>query len=471
MAEERKNISLSESEHPTTLSPRAHDLKRKVVGEVSLNRSILRLALPTMAGWYIQIAFSIVDAIWVGKLGPSALAAVGASNFAMWSIFTLGDIFAVGSASIIARRIGEDNYAEATRIAGRIAPSVIIGGLIVVMLGLPTVDKLYNFIGASPEATRYGSDYMNIIMIGVVFIFLTMWEESVFHTNGDAKTPMKIFALALTLNAVITPVLIFGVGPFPRMEVAGAAVGTVFSQFIAAVAGGIILIRRGLLPNKLRGYRFSKDYSVKVMRIGVPSSVSGFIFCLIYIVIAKFTARFGDEPLAALAVGHRLEEMAWVVCAGFYTAAVTVVGQYLGMKERAKAVKSGWRCMQWGLLFTGVFALLYFFAGKWLVLPFNNDPKVLELGAEYLRINAPQLLFMATGIILSGAFTGAGETVIPMLITVPILLLRIPGSLLFAEHWGLGAVGIWYALALTGIIRGVLMMIAYKTGRWTRKEV
>ena len=445
--------------------------ERKIVGKVSMNRAILRISLPTMAGWYLQIAFNIVDAFWVGKLGPAALAAVGASNFALWAVYTLADIFSVGSAAIISRRIGEERFEEATRIAGRIIPTLIVGSALIGVMGLLTVDKLYEYINASPEATRFGIDYMTIILMGTPLLFFTMWFESIFHANSDAKTPMKIFAAALVLNTVLSPALIFGWGFFPRMEVAGAAIGTVFSQVIASIVGIIIMRRRGLIPKELKGYRPSFKLSKKVVKIGGPSSITGFLFCIIYIYIARVAAQFGDEPLAALAIGHRMEEMAWVPCAGLYMAAVSVVGQYLGSKDKLGAMKSGWRSWHFGLAFTGFFGLVFFFGGKWLVLPFSSDAKVLALGADYLRINAPALIFMASGIILSGAMAGAGATIMPMLITVPIIALRIPMSVYFAENLGYGATGIWWALALSSIVRGMLMIAAYSRGKWLKKVV
>jgi len=444
---------------------------RKIVGVLSMNRAILRISLPTMAGWYLQIAFNLVDAFWVGKLGPAALAAVGASNFALWSIYTLCDIFSVGSSAIVARRIGEERYQRATEIAGQIVPSVLIGSIIVGILGLLTVERLYVYIGASAEATRYGIDYLTVILLGTPLLFLSMWGESIFHANGDAKTPMKIFAAALALNAVITPAFVFGWGPFPRMEVAGAAVGTVFSQAVAVVIGARVMVRKGLIPNELRKYLPSLKITAKVMRIGVPSSLTGFLFCVIYIFIARIAAGFGDEPLAALAVGHRLEELAWVPCAGLYMAAAAVVGQYLGMKDRKSAYRAGWRSVQFGLIIVGLVGILYFFFGKYMVLPFSSDVKVLALGAEYLRINAPALLFMATGIILTGAFSGAGATIIPMLITVPIIALRIPLSIYFAKNLGYAETGIWYALALSTVIRGIIMAAAYSRKNWLKKVV
>jgi len=377
----------------------------------------------------------------------------------------------VGSSAIIARRIGEERFQRATEIAGKIIPAVAIGAAVVGALGLLTVETLYKYINASPDATKYGIDYMSIILMGTPLLFLSMWGESIFHANGDAKTPMKIFAAALALNAVITPAFIFGWGPFPRMEVAGAAIGTVFSQTIAVIIGAKVMMDRGLIPKGISNYLPSLKLTARVMRIGAPTSVTGFLFCIIYIFIARIAAQFGDEPLAALAIGHRLEELAWVPCAGLYMAAVAVVGQYLGSGDKDNAFKAGWRCLQFGLLITGILGAIYFFLGRYLVLPFSQDSTVLQLGVEYLRIDAPALLFMAAGIILTGAFSGAGATLTPMLITVPIIALRIPLSVYFAENLGWEVTGIWYALALSSVIRGAAMTFAYSRGKWVKMKV
>lgn len=466
-----ERVSLPGDSGPPDISHTPADRSRKIVGGISLNRAILRLALPTMAGWYIQMMFNIIDAFWVGKLGPAALAAVGASAFAMWMVYTLAEIFSTGSSAVIARRVGEENYAAATEFAGRIFTTVVAGALIAGIFGLLTVKELYGFIGASPQATEYGIDYLTIILYGVVFVFLAVWGEAVFHANGDAKTPMKIFASALALNAGITPALIFGWGPFPRMEVAGAAVGTVFSQFIAVTVGLIVMMRRGILPRKARGFIPSKAYTIQVVRIGAPMSFMGFVFCLVFIVISRIISQFGDEPLAAMAVGHRLEEFAWVINSGLYMATAAVVGQYLGMKDTRMAVKAAWRSLLFGLALTSIVATAFFFAGRYLMMPFTADPEVLELGTKYLRINAPALIFMSPGIILTGAFAGAGATIFPMLVTVPIIALRIPLAYLFSGRLGMGAVGIYYALALAYILRGVAMLGLFVKVKWWRKKV
>lgn len=469
MRDSDAKISVEEySEHPSSAM---QDWKRKIVSGVSLNRAILKLTIPAVGGWYLEFLHNIIDTFWVGKLGPSALAAIGVSTFLLWSIFTLTDIFAAGTSATVARRIGEEKFREATEFAGSVVPAVFAGGILVSIFGLASIDRLLNFVNPSPEAIEYGRAYLRIVFSGAVFVFFTIWCESLFQTNGDAKTPMKILLFSTVLNAALTPALMFGWGFFPRMGVAGAAVGTVVSLIIGSTASFYLLIKKGFLPRNWAGYRPSWKNSWRVIKIGAPNALTGFTFCLVLVFVSQAAAKYGDEPLAAMTVGIRLEELVWVVCQGLYVSAVTVVGQYLGSNEPLNAVKAGWRCMQFAWIWNGLFAAVYFFAGRWLVFPFNSDPIVLHYGALYLKFSAFGLIFAASAVTLTGAMVGAGATLTPMLVTLPSILLRIPAIRFFANFLGWGAPGIFFTMALTQILRGNAMIWVYSRKKWLKAKV
>ena len=456
------------SEHTRPVSG---DFKRKIVGTVSLNRAILKLSLPAMGGWYLEFFYNIIDTFWVGKLGPSALAAVGVSTFILWSVFTLTDVLTAGTSAVVARRLGEEKFATATNFAGSVIGSVFIAGAIVSILGLINIDPLFAFVDPSPEAVAYGKSYLTIVLSGAVFVFISVWCQSLFQTNGDAKTPMKIFAVSLSVNAIMTPLLVFGVAFFPRMEVAGAAFGTFFSMLINSVVSLTILVKRGLLPRTLKHYRPSWKNTLQVMKIGTPSSLTGFTFCIVLIGISQIAARYGDEVLAAMTVGVRLEDFAWVACMGLYVSAITLVGQYLGAGDKKNAVRAGWRSMWIGFTISLMFAFIYFFAGKWLIYPFNSDPLVLEYGHLFLKIDSFGLAFTAMSVILSGAMVGAGAALIPMLVTLPLLILRIPLAIFLSGNMDLGVKGIFLAMAGTMIIRGIVMSFVYSRKGWAKTKV
>ncbi|MBC8277782.1 MAG: MATE family efflux transporter [FCB group bacterium] len=469
MADSGTNITQKfRSEHTRPVS---RDLKRKIVGTVSLNRAILKLSLPAMGGWYLEFFYNIIDTFWVGKLGPSALAAVGVSTFILWSVFTLTDILTAGTSAIVARRIGEEKFETATNFAGSVIGSVFIAGAVVSILGLLNIDNLFAFVDPSPEAVEYGKSYLTIVLSGAIFVFISVWCQSLFQTNGDAKTPMKIFAVSLGINAILTPMLVFGIAFFPRMEVAGAAFGTFFSMLINSVVSLIILVRRGLLPRTLARYRPSLKNTLQVMKIGTPSSLTGFTFCIVLVGISQIAAKYGDEVLAAITVGVRLEDFAWVACMGLYVSAITLVGQYLGAGDQKNAVRAGWRSMWIGFAICAVFAVIYFFAGKWLIYPFNNDPLVLEYGQLFLKIDSISLAFTAMGVILSGAMVGAGAALIPMMVALPLLIVRIPLAIFLSENMDMGVKGIFLAMAGTMIVRGLMMSFVYSRKGWLKTKV
>lgn len=455
------------SDPPGKLQPlERKDDDRKIVGKTSLNRAIFRIALPATAGYYMEFFYNIVDTFWVGKLGASALAAVGISTFSLWAVFTLTDVFASGTTAVVARRVGEEKYEEATHFAGSVLPGVVAGGFIIMILGLLNIDNLFAFIDPSPEAAVLGKNYLSIVLSGSVFVFLAVWCEFLFQANGDAKTPMKILGVSLGLNAVLTPLLVFGIGFFPELGIRGAAIGTFLSMGMGSSISLVVLVRRGLLPQNISGYKPSLGNILKVMRIGIPSSITGFTFCVVLVVITKIASQYGDEVLAAITVGVRLEDFVWVLCVGLYMSALTIVGQMLGSGDKAGAVKAGWRTMLMGAGTAAVFSVIFFFAGKWLVYPFNTDPVVLQYGEMFLKIDCFGLPFMVVGVILSGAMVGAGAAIIPMLVTVPLILLRIPAAILLSENAGLGVKGIFIALAATMVVRGSAMVFVYSRKKW-----
>lgn len=474
----QQNIDIDEFRvvPPAGVSPIEPDIinvtsSRRVSLEGGLNRSILRLALPAMLGMYIHLGFRLVDTFWVGKLGAPALASLGVSLFIVWTVFTLGEIFCVGSVAVIARRIGENNLKEATEVTGRIFFSVIAAGLAVTAAGIITLKPLVRFLGLSSAASAYAHDYLFIIYLGSVFLFLMIWTESIFRANNDTKTPFIIQACALALNAALTPALIFGIWIFPRMEVAGAAVGTVISLFAASSVCLVVLMRRGLVPANLRLYKPSLTTIKEIAKLGFPFSLSDLVFCFVYIIVSKIAAGFGDAPLAALTAGLRMEEITWLTAFSLHTAAATLTGQYLGMERKDMARKATLRCWQMGLIVIGIMAVILFTGNKIFIGIFIDHAEAIAIGGAYLKISSLSLLFMATMLILSGAFAGSGDTMPMFWATAPFYLTRIPIALFLANAMGLGVNGIWWAITISNFGMGITIFLAFNSNRWMKKKV
>jgi putative MATE family efflux protein len=328
-------------------------------------------------------------------------------------------------------------------------------------------------MGTEPEVTRLGVDFVRIVFAGTTFLFLIETFGACFRGSGDTKTPMKVLLISLGLHIVLDPLLIFGIGPFPRLETNGAALATIVSEGVA-VSIYVFLIIRGKLRFRLSLLpRFNLDLSVvkKILRIGLPLSASGIIFILVYILLNKVTATFGTEAIAALGIGNRMESLSFLTCFGFSQAAAALVGQNLGAEKPERAERCAWKTVQIVVLITGFISVMFFLFPRRISSFFISDPKVVTIAIDYLRILALSQVFMALEIVLEGSFSGAGNTVPPMTVSIPGSVLRVPLAYLIAIFWGVGVNGIWWAITLTSIAKGTTLAFWFKQGNWKTKKV
>jgi putative MATE family efflux protein len=215
------------------------------------------------------------------------------------------------------------------------------------------------------------------------------------------------------------------------------------------------------------------DFSVvqKILKIGLPLSASGILFIVVYIFLNKVTASFGTEAIAALGIGNRMESISFLTCFGFSQAASALVGQNLGAKKPERAEKCAWRTVHIVVLITGFVSVMFLVFPKWIASFFISDPKVVEIAIDYLRILALSQVFMALEIVLEGSFSGAGNTIPPMTVSIPGSILRIPLAYLIAIFWGIGVDGVWWAITLTSIAKGTTLAFWFKQGKWKTKKV
>jgi Na+-driven multidrug efflux pump len=231
------------------------------------------------------------------------------------------------------------------------------------------------------------------------------------------------------------------------------------------VGGCAILMRRGLLQIG----RVSRGSILSVCRIGLPTAVTGIVFSIIYIGIARIATPFGTPALAALGIGHRVESWLFMVGVGFGAATAAVVGQNLGAGQVDRAARAGWLAAAYcSVLGVASFASQVI-APEWLAGIFSTDPDVIREASSYLRIAAVSQLAISLEMVLDGALGGAGDTVPPMVASTTLSVLRIPLAAWAATRWG--TEGIWWVIALTACGRAISLVLLWRSGRWRRKSV
>jgi len=451
------------------LFKKAHKLN---LTEGNTVKTIWILAFPIMIGNILQTAFNVVDMIWVGRLGPEAIASVAMGGAVLLVVITLIIGLSMGTQSLIARFAGAKKQADAENVAMQ---SLIIGAILSIILavvGLIFARPILQALGAKAAILEQGQDYLRIILAGglvMVYLFLV---NAVFRASGDTLTPMLIMVGATLLNIILDPLMIFGIG-FPRMGVAGAALATVLSRGLGALVGLYILFQG---HSRLRVHLGKLCFDIKTMfriiKVGFPSSIQMALRSIVGLVLMAIVARYGSYAVAAYGIGLRIFSVVLMPGFALATSAATLVGHNLGAKKFWRARRCAWQAAGFNTLLMGLTGMLFFAFSARLISIFNNNPDIIRLGSEYLKITSLSYIFVAQGLVLGRALMGAGDTISPMLISVLALLgVQIPLALILPNHLHIGISGIWWAILLSSVLQGVFTAFWFNLGRWKFKRV
>lgn len=432
---------------------------------------LLFLAIPTWGAHFLETAYNIVNGIFVGRVGTESLAAVNASAFFMWLAWSQLNTVSTGTASVVANCVGAGQRDRAERA---VSQGVLLGlclGLLMLAIGLLVRGSVLRAMGLEPAVVALGVRYLGILFTVVPLMAFAAVLGAAMRGYGDARTPTLVDAIVLLMNICLAPILVLGLWGAPRLGVAGAAIATVTSATCGCLILGTLLAV-GRLPFHLhRRHAFSTEFMPDILRIGFPTSFSSVIFCLVYMGLTRVIAEFGTQAVAAVGIGHRVESLSFMTCLAFSIAAITMVGQNKGAGELQRAERSAWLAVGLATVVTAVMTVVMVSFPQVLARVFIDDPAVVPVAAGYVRIVGMAQIFMALDVVLEGAFSGAGDTVPPMAISIPLTLARIPLSWLVAVHWHVGIMGVWWVISGLMVLRGFAMAAWFARGRWKTRQV
>ncbi len=443
------------------------------ITEGPITRTIFSLALPVVVGMLMEFALTSTDYFWVGKLGSTAQDAVTSSMVVIWTIFATISIVSVGVTALVARYVGAgDSEKVIYFIRQGIAMAV---GLAVVfsVVGYLFSPALLVFMDTGPDTLELAVPYLRIFFVSAVFFFLTETAYAVFRASGDTRTPTKISIGVVVINMILDPLLIFGWGPVPSLGVAGASAATGIAVLLGATA---IMYRmsHGGLDYQVRGISRVRPHlrtMLRIGRIGLPMSSQQFVFVSVYWFLIKIVHQFGSPAAAAMGIGNRMESFSYLVCYGFSVAAATMVGQNLGAGRLRRAARCAWGSTGAAIAITLITSALFISIPELIATIFTDDAEVLTIATDYLIILGLSQTAMAVEIVLEGAFSGAGDTVPPMVVMVPGSAMRIPMAyfLCFELDWGIN--GVWWTLTITTFLKAVVLALWFGRGKWKLKQV
>lgn len=427
----------------------------KNLTEGPIKRQLFNLAIPIMATSFIQMAYSLTDMAWVGRMGSEAVAAVGSVGILMWMSTSISLLNKVGSEVSVGQSIGARNQEDARNFASHnITMAIIIslcwGGLLF-LLAEPII-RIYEL---KANIAANAVSYLRIVSTALPFVFLSAAFTGVYNAAGRSKVPFYISGTGLLLNIVLDPLLIFGFG----LGTNGAAYATWISQATVCAIFVYQLRCRDVLLGRFPFFiRLKKRYTQRILKLGLPVAILNALFAFVNMFLCRTaSAQGGHIGLMTFTTGGQIEAVTWNTSEGFSTALSAFIAQNYAAGKRDRVVKA-WHLMLWITSIFGTLCMcLFLFFGNEIFAIFVPEQAAYEAGGAFLRIDGFAQVFMMIEITTQGVFYGIGRTVPPAIISIGFNYLRIPLALLLI-HWGLGVEGIWWAVCLTTIAKGVVLL-------------
>ena len=436
-------------------------------------KTIFSLALPVTLGMLMEVVLLITDFYWVGRLGPTAQDAVTTSMVVIWTLFSAISIISIGTTALVSRYVGAREQDRVNHFIRQALWATLGIGLVVTVGGYYSTPGFLKFMGAGQSTMAAAQPYLRLFFISSLTWFFTEVIFAVFRASGDTRTPMKIGIINVVLNMALDPLFIFGWGPVPAYGVLGASVATAISHAVGTTICFWYLLKGRLGYTVPRIFRTMPRLAsiLKMARIGVPIATQQLAFVIVYWFLIKYVHEFGEAAGAAMGIGNRMESMSYMICAGFGIAASTMVGQNLGAEKPDRASRCAWGAVGLGIGVTMIFSAMFLGVPGFMASIFTSDPEVHKIAVDYLIILGLSQTAMALEIVLEGAFSGAGDTLPPMIVMIPGAAARIPLAyyLAFELNWGIN--GIWWTLTITSIVKGIVLAYWFWLGRWKLKKV
>ncbi|CAN94536.1 MULTISPECIES: MATE family efflux transporter [Sorangium] len=439
----------------------------------SIDRAIALLAIPMVMEMLMESLFVVVDVFWVSRLGADAVAAVGLTESLLALVYAIAMGLAVAASATVARRVGEGRHEEAAAMAGQ---AIVLGLLIslpISAVGALLASRLLAAMGATPGVIAIGAPFASIMLLGNATILMLFVINAIFRGAGDAALSMRVLWLSNALNMALGPCLIFGLGPFPELGVAGAAVGTTLGRG-TGVALQVFFLTRGSGRVRVRARHLVPDPAAlaALLRLFANGALQNVIGMASWSGLVRIIAPFGSAALAGYTIGMRVIVFAILPALGLSNAAATLVGQNLGAGRPDRAEAAVYRAGIWTTVMLGAVGVAFAVGAGAIVGAFTDDAEVLRFGTQTLRILSCGFLFYGFGLVFTQAFNGAGDTWTPTLLNfVCFWLWEIPLAWGLAGAAGLGPAGVFVAIAAAFSTLAVAGGLVFRRGAWKLRRV
>ena len=438
-----------------------------------IGRSIILLAIPMVLEMVMESIFAVVDIFWVAHLGTDAAATVGLTESLLTLIYALAMGLSIGATATVARRIGEGNPDGAARAAVQSILIALLVSLTIAAIGAPLAPRLLKIMGGSPWVIEHGSAFTRVMLAGNVTVVMIFMVNAIFRGAGDAAIAMRTLWLANAINIVLGPCLIFGVGPFPKLGIVGAAIATNIGRGTGALYALTRLVRSGGRFDIMRHHlKVEPAIMARLVRLSATGTFQVFIGMASWIGLVRIISSFGSDAVAGYTFGIRVILFALLPSWGMSNAAATMVGQALGARNPDRAERAVWRAGFYNMIFLGIIGLLFIFFAPQIIWLYTADPHVAKYGVDCLRIVSYGFLFYAYGMVIGQSFNGAGDTWTPTIINLFVFWLwEIPLAYVLGVKLNLGPRGVFVAMTIAFSTLALVSAAVFRRGTWKTRKV
>ncbi len=436
----------------------------------SIPKHLIKFSIPMFIGNLLQTALGMTDAIWVGNIvGPNAVGATQVSFPIQFLLIALSNGATLATTILVSQYFGAGDHEKVKKTINNSFSVALIFGAFLTVAGLLLCDPILQWMNTPDEIFPMASSYLRIIISGFIITFLVNLIISILRGIGDTITPLIFMAIGMIINIVLDPILIIGIGPFPKLGFNGSAYATVISQLIGLTIALIYLNRKKhFVSIDFKKLRLEGAHIIRLLRIGFPSMIQQSLISISSVFITGMVNQFGANATTAFGASGRIESLVFMPAMSLGLASSALTGQNLG----AGNVKRVNEIFKWGVIMTAgitltISAVILTFP-RLLLSMFVQEPAILDIGTGYLRTLGFAYILFAVMFISNGVINGSGSTIITMAITImSVWLIRVPMAALLSKT-ALGIRGIWLAIVIGFVVGLSLSLTYYFVGRWKK---
>ncbi|MEM7537099.1 MAG: MATE family efflux transporter [Chloroflexota bacterium] len=453
-------MSNTDPKRPSAAQPNKQpDARRTIMLTAPVGQTLTNLTIPTTFGLLGMVAFNLVDTFFVGQLGTQQLAAISFTYPVVIVVLSISSGIGLGGSALIAHAIGEGDQARVRRITSDLILLALLIVILIASVGVLTVEPLFTALGAPSDVLALIDDYMFIWYIMVVVVLIPQIGNLAIRATGDAKTPSIIMLVAVVINIILDPLLIFGWGPFPRLELVGAALATALSRvFTMIYALYILYFRDDMITFEWPGLRALLISWRDILAIGIPAATTNMITPLSLGLLTRLVATHGVAAVGAFGVASRIDSLAIIVIWSLANILSPFVGQNWGAGNYDRVRRAIRLSLQFAMVWGVVMLLVLAPPGRWIASIFSDNPEVIDYVYLYLWIIP--LGYGPQGVLRLAGFTlnVLNKPVYSMVLTLmQMFVFYIP--LAYAGSYMMGVAGIFAAGTIAHTLASI---IAYR---------